>query len=149
MRRLGKEKLADYVQRAMKQKQLKLRDVERRAGGKITNGYISGIINSRIKNVSMDKLKALAKGLDVDIYELVSAALDQPRQPADEVSSYERPEVIWVLGLMQQIVATPTLMKLLHDLVQLSPEDRDMVVRVIESIGKVNATRRTSRRKHA
>ena len=36
MRRLGKEKLADYVGRVIKQKQLKLRDVERRAGGKIT-----------------------------------------------------------------------------------------------------------------
>ena len=63
MRRLGKEKLADYVRRAMKQKQLKLREVEKRSGGDITNGYISGIITGRISNVSVSKLQALAKGV--------------------------------------------------------------------------------------
>ncbi|HEV7844068.1 MAG TPA: helix-turn-helix domain-containing protein [Pyrinomonadaceae bacterium] len=136
MRRLGKEKLADYVRRVMKQKQLKLRDVERRAGGEITNGYISGIINGRISNISLEKLKALAKGLEVDVYELFSAAMDEPRQLAEEVSSYAQPDVLWLLGIMQEIAATPELLKILHELVQMTPKDREIVVKVIESIGK-------------
>ena len=149
MRRLGKEKLADYVRRTMKQKQLRLRDVERRSGGEITNGYISGIINSRIKNISLDKLKALAKGLEVDVYELFSAAMDEPRQLAEQVSSYAQPDVLWLLGLMQEIATTPELLKILHELVQMPPKDREIVMRVIESIGnsKRPARRATGRKR--
>jgi transcriptional regulator with XRE-family HTH domain len=150
MRRLGKEKLADYVKRVMKQKQFKLREVEHRSGGEITNGYISGIINGRINNVSLDKLKALAKGLEVDVYELFSAAMDEPRQLADEVSSYAHPDVLWLLGIMQEIAATPELLKILHELVQMTPKDREIVVKVIESIGKTKRpARRTAGRKRA
>src|SRR5437868_6503374 len=119
MPRHGKEKLADYVKRIMRQKQLKLRDVEHRAGGKITNGYVSGIINGRIKNISLDKLKALAKGLEVDVYELFSAAIVDPRQLADDVSSYAQPDVQWLLSIMQEIAATPELLKILDELVQM------------------------------
>jgi transcriptional regulator with XRE-family HTH domain len=150
MRRLGKEKLAEYVSRVIKQKQLKLRDVERRAGGEITNGYVSGIINNRIKNVSLEKLKALARGLDVDVNELFKAAMDEPRQLADEVSSYSQPDVLWLLGMMREIASTPELLKILHELVQMVPQDREMVVRVIESIGKSKRSpRRVSGRRRA
>ena len=150
MRRLGKEELADYVSRVIKQKQLKLRDVERRAGGEITNGYVSGIINNRIKNISLEKLKALARGLEVDVYELFKAAMDEPRQLADEVSSYAQPDVLWLLGMMREVAATPELLKILHELVQMVPQDREMVVRVIESIAKSKrTTRRASGRRRA
>ena len=149
MRRVGKEKLADYVKRVINQKQLKLREVERRAGGEITNGYVSGIINNRIKNISLEKLKALARGLEVDVYELFAAAMDEPRQLADEVSSYAQPDVLWLLGMMREIATSPELLKILHELVQMAPKDREMVVRVIESIGKSKqpARRPTGRRR--
>jgi transcriptional regulator with XRE-family HTH domain len=149
MRRVGKEKLADFVKRVINQKQLKLREVERRAGGEITNGYVSGIINDRIKNISLEKLKALARGLEVDVYELFAAAMDEPRQLADEVSSYAQPDVLWLLGMMREIATSPELLKILHELVQMAPKDREMVVRVIESIGKSKrpARRPTGRRR--
>ena len=149
MRRVGKEKLADYVKRVINQKQLKLREVERRAGGEITNGYISGIINNRIKNISLEKLKALARGLEVDVYELFAAAMDEPRQLADEVSSYAQPDVLWLLGMMREVATSPELLRILHELVQMAPKDREMVVRVIESIGKSKrpARRPTDRRR--
>jgi|SRR5581483_1741053 len=150
MRRLGKEKLGEYVSRVIKQKQLKLRDVERRAGGEITNGYVSGIINNRIKNVSLEKLKALAHGLEVDVHELFKAAMDEPRPLADEVSSYSQPDVLWLLGMMREIATTPELLKILHELVQMAPQDREMVIRVVESIGKSKRTpRRASGRRRA
>lgn len=149
MRRLGKENLADYVRRVIKQKQLKLREVERRSGDEITNGYISGIINGKISNVSVGKLKALAKGLEVDIYELFSAAMDEPRGLADEVSSYARPDVQWLLGIMQEIAATPELLKILHELVQMTPKDREIVARVIESISKSKQPARPVQRRPA
>ena len=150
MHGIGKEKLGDYVRRVIRQKQLKLRDVERRAGGDITNGYISGIINGRIKNVSLEKLKALAKGLEVDVYELFSAAIGDARPLAEQGSSYSQPDVVWLLGIMQEIAASPELLKILHELVQMPAKDREIVVKVIESIGKTKRTvRRQAGRKHA
>ncbi len=150
MRRLGKEKLGDYVRRVMNQKQLKLRDAERRAGGEITNGYISGIINGRIRNVSLEKLKALAKGLEVDVYELFSAAMGEARPLAEEETPYTQPDLSWLLGLMQEIAASPELLKILHELVQMPSKDREIVIKVIESIGKTKRpARRTAGRKHA
>jgi len=150
MRRLGKEKLSDYVRRVIRQKQLKLRDVERRAGGEITNGYISGIINGRIKNVSLEKLKALAKGLEVDVYELFSAAMGEARPLTEEGTSYAQPDVLWLLGIMQEIAGSPELLKILHELVQMPAKDREIVIKVIESIGKTKRpVRRQPGRKHA
>src|SRR5436305_13685532 len=107
MRRVGKEKLADYVKRVINQKQLKLREVERRAGGEISNGYISGIINNRIKNISLEKLKSLASGREVDVYELFEAAMGEPRQPADEVSSHAQRDVPWLLGTIRETATCP------------------------------------------
>ena len=147
MRRLGKENLADYVRRVVNQKHLKLRDVERTSGGKITNGYISGIVNGKVSNVTLDKLKALAVGLNVDAYELFSAAMDEPRELAEEVASYARPDVIWLLEMMQEIAASPELLKILHELVQMPAKDRQIVVKVIESITKSKRPTRTMQRR--
>ena len=136
MRRLGGEKLADYVGRVVRQKQLILKEIESRSGNQITSGYLSGIINNKIRNVSLPKLKALAKGLGVDVYELIAAAMDEPRQPDDEVSFYAQPDVSWLLGIMQEIATTPELLKILHGLVQLLPKDREIIGREIERRSK-------------
>ena len=150
MQRLGKEKLSDFVRRVVKRKQLRLRDVERRAGGEITNGYISGIINGRINNVSLGKLKALAKGLEVDVHELFSAAMDEPRQAVDITPAYAQPDMHLLLSLMQEVIANPDMMKLLHELVQMTPRDRQIVAKVSETILKnKRPARRPARRKPA
>jgi transcriptional regulator with XRE-family HTH domain len=150
MRRLGKEKLPDFVRRVMRQKQLKLREVERRSGGEITNGYISGIINGRISNVSLGKLKALAKGLEVDVHELFSAAMDAPQSPADPAPAYAQPDMQLLLGIMQEVAVNPEMLKFLHELVQMSPRDREMVAKVSETILKnKRPVRRSSGRKQA
>jgi len=40
-------------------------EVERQSGGRITDAYVSRIENGYVKNVSPEKLQALAKGLGV------------------------------------------------------------------------------------
>jgi transcriptional regulator with XRE-family HTH domain len=57
------EDLADYVRRTINEKDLTLRQVEERSGGAITHGYVSKILSRAVTNLSVDKLKALAKGL--------------------------------------------------------------------------------------
>jgi len=150
MRRVGKEKLADYVRRVMKQKQLKLREVEKRSGGDITNGYISGIITGRINNVSISKLQALAKGLEVDVHELFSAAVGGSSQEADASASRSQPDLFWLLGVLQEAAKSPTILKVLQELMEMTPREREMVAKVSDAIfNSRTASRRASSRKHA
>ena len=51
----------------MKLKGLTQKDVQRMSGGRITDGYVASITTGRAKNLSVDKLKALADGLGVDV----------------------------------------------------------------------------------
>lgn len=150
MRRVGKERLADYVRRVVKQKQLKLRDVERRSGGDITNGYISGIITGRISNVSLGKLQALARGLEVDVHELFSAAVGEPPPDADTAASDSRPDFFWLLGILQEAAKNPTIVRLLQELMEMTPREREMVSKVSDAILKSRIpSRRSSGRKRA
>lgn len=64
------EDLADYVRRIINEKELTLRQVEERSGGAITHGYVSKILSRAVTNLSVDKLKALAKGLGIPEEEL-------------------------------------------------------------------------------
>jgi transcriptional regulator with XRE-family HTH domain len=134
MRKFSGETLGNFVKRVVRQKQLKLRDVERRSQGQITNGYISGIMNDKIKNFSLDKLKALAVGLDIDPHAILDAALGETRpfalQAADEVS----PDAHWLLETMQAVVDSPQLMGILEELRAMSISERETVLKAVQSL---------------
>jgi transcriptional regulator with XRE-family HTH domain len=68
------ETLRAYIKEVMRQKDLKGIEIEARSGGKITNSYISDIINGKTKSISVDKVNALAEGLGVDSFEVFTAA---------------------------------------------------------------------------
>lgn len=68
------EQLATFVKKVRKEKGLSTTDVEVRSGKSITDGYISQIENLYIKNVSPEKLSALAKGLGVSEEEVFAIA---------------------------------------------------------------------------
>lgn len=70
----NKEKLADYIRRIRAEKDLSTSDVERKSGFTVTDGYVSHIENGRVKNVSPEKLSALAKGLGVPEDEVFAVA---------------------------------------------------------------------------
>ena len=59
------EGLDHYVRRVLREKQLTLSDVERRAEGHISDSYVGSISTGSIKNLTVGKLKALARGLGV------------------------------------------------------------------------------------
>src|SRR5215213_8519895 len=71
------ETLSDYVRLKLIEKDLTTRDVQERsaAGGeKITQSYISQIVSGTAKNLTLTKLRALARGLGVPIEEVISRA---------------------------------------------------------------------------
>src|SRR3977135_988578 len=83
MSKTGKQDLSQYVERVMKEKRLSRRDVKLRSGGEITDSYVSGIVSGTAKNLSVEKLKALARGLRVREMELIRVAfgLTDEREP--------------------------------------------------------------------
>ena len=82
------ENLSDFVRRVRREKSLSTLDVERNSGNRITDGYVSQIENGYVKNVSPEKLQALAKGLSVseeEIFAVVRGAKTVGDMPLDEV----------------------------------------------------------------
>lgn len=69
------ETLADYVRRVRVQvKDFSLSEVKRNSNNEIDGSYVSRIENGQIKNVTPEKLSALAKGLQVPEDELFAVA---------------------------------------------------------------------------
>lgn len=72
------ESLADYVRGVIARKGLGLREVAERSGRNgdigITHSYISKIISGAARNPSVDKLRALARGLDEPEADVFAAA---------------------------------------------------------------------------
>jgi transcriptional regulator with XRE-family HTH domain len=72
------ETFGKYVSRVMEEKNLTALDVEARAseaGHKITDTYVTNIIRGVNRNLSVEKLQALAVGLDIDAVELFKVAI--------------------------------------------------------------------------
>lgn len=126
-----KENLSKYVARIMRQKGLKQKDVVSRSGGEIAGGYISDIINDKVTNLSMDKFKALARGLNVSVIELFAAACGE----RDDLSTNDS---LMLLDLMQQVVLAPALMEILQLGVHLSAEQQEAVLINIRTFVEMN-----------
>lgn len=74
------EDLADFVRRVMKEAGVSYREVEETAqkkGFKISNGYISKIVSRAAANISIEKLRALAAGLNRPDEEVFAVARGQ------------------------------------------------------------------------
>ena len=86
------EKLREYIRAVIKQKGLSVPEIAKRSGGTIKPSYIFDILSGKTKHISVTKLNALAKGLDVDSVELFKAAsgyIPSP-DPASELKAIFR-----------------------------------------------------------
>ena|SRR5258708_7536260 len=120
-----KENLSQYVQRILRQKKLKLADVERTCGKEITGSYISRIIKGTVTNLTVEKIDALARGLDVDPYELFQAALGRAPQTADEPSSVD--SAVFV-DTIQKLLVHPDLVDIVQTLEKIKNHERQALV---------------------
>lgn len=82
------ENLADFIRRTRNEKGLSTLDVERLSNFEISDGYVSRIENNGVKNVSPEKLAALAKGLSVTEEEIFAVA--RGKKPNEAVKTQER-----------------------------------------------------------
>lgn len=68
------ESLSEYVTRIMKEKNLWPTEVARRSKGAIGDSHVSNVMNGVTTNLTLERLKGLAVGLDVDPVELFKVA---------------------------------------------------------------------------
>jgi transcriptional regulator with XRE-family HTH domain len=124
------ESLPKYVQRVMKERGLKPKDVEKRSGGKIVDAYVTKIIRGKTKYPSVVKLQALAEGLGVDEEELFRVARGVPLKEKKGGELWPGPVLIKV---MERIIASPELTRAVQALLSLKPARLKAVVALIES----------------
>ena len=128
------ESLGQYVKRIMKEKQISLNDVEAMSGKKITDAYVGSIIKGKAKNLTVDKLQALARGLGVDEDEIFRIARRITEKRAAEHQATDPWHSMAILKLMEKVVMYPDLKEVLEDLISLSPQDRAVVLKSIKSL---------------
>jgi len=139
-----KNTLGEYLKRVMKKKGLTQKDVQRISGGRITGGYVASITAGRARNLSVDKLKALADGIGVDVVELFHIARAQSEDLDRRGKGGYAPDALMVLETVQKVLSSPDITAILDEVVGLSPEERVSLRAFIKRLG---AFSRRSRRK--
>jgi transcriptional regulator with XRE-family HTH domain len=130
------ETLSEYVQRIMRQKNLSVRDIKRRADGKIAASYISRIINDKVRNLSVDKIASLAEGLGEDIHDVFAAASGKPPKLISGV------DPLLLLDVMQQALRQPESLEVLQRWLHISPEYQKSVLKWMRFISEQPRTKK-------
>jgi transcriptional regulator with XRE-family HTH domain len=122
------ETLSDYVNRILRQKGLSQKDVAERSGN-IAKGYVSEIASGNVTNLSIDKLNALAKGLDVDVMEVCAVA-------CGEGYSATGFDPLAFLDLMQRVLANQDIVEIHQNLLRLTKKERQAVLKTTRKMVK-------------
>jgi transcriptional regulator with XRE-family HTH domain len=141
--------LSQYVSQIMKIKGLSARDVARRSKSAdlgITAGYVSDIVTGAARNPSVDKLKALARGLDVDVDELFHVACGRSER-ALVCSGDDRLPLLRLLEVMQLVAVSSELTSLMEKLARLRPDKRPAVESLVDDLLQADGKSRTRRRR--
>jgi transcriptional regulator with XRE-family HTH domain len=137
-----KETLAEYVARIIREKGLKHNEVKKLSGGKITDGYVRGIMTGKADNLSVAKLKALARGIGVpedDIFKVARGLhLD-----GDDKHQEQQPRYSTIVNLMSGSLKNRVLAELLTEVARLPLESQEEVLRTLRYIN--SRTQRASR----
>jgi transcriptional regulator with XRE-family HTH domain len=126
MTETSSETLTDFIQRILKQKGLSLHDVERNSDNAITSSYISKINKGKIKSISVETIAALAKGMDVDPFDVFAAAFGRSHRPDDELGS------LLLIDTLQKVVANPQLVKVIQSWPKMSAKGQAALLQYMD-----------------
>jgi|SRR5215216_4049366 len=135
------ETLTEFIQRVLRQKALSLHDVERNSDKAITSSYISKITKGKIKSISVETIAALAKGLDVDPFDVFAAAFGKPHQSEDEVNS------LLLIDIMQKVVANPQLVKVIQKWPKMSAKGRVALLQYMDVLCEPSSQPKSRKKK--
>src|SRR6266852_6206395 len=131
----AKHELGEYVKRVMKLKGLTQKDVQRMSGGRITDGYVASITTGRARNLSVDKIAALADGLGVDTDELFHIACGTAEDFDESRKSGHAVDPLMILETVQKVVASPDVTEILERVVRLTTEERRVFLKSLKRLG--------------
>lgn len=90
-KRTARENFADFVRRIMNERDLSYRAVSRLSGGKVNPSTVNKIVNGRQKDIGVETMMALAKGLGIPERQLIAAL----RGEAVENSEFDEIEALF------------------------------------------------------
>ncbi len=137
------ETLAEYVTRIINEKGLKHQEVRKLSGGKITDGYVRAIMTGTADNLSVAKLKALARGLGVPEDEIFKVARGLPLD-ANGKNLEQQPGYATIVSLMAAALKNRTLAELLSEVARLPLESQE---EALSSLRYLNSHTRATRSK--
>src|SRR5215510_2331931 len=135
MSKASKPELSHYVERVMKDKHLSRRDVSLRSGGEITDSYVSAILSGSAKNLSIDKLKALAHGLRVREMSLIRAAFGLS-EDRDNRRAADQSHNLLLLDITKKTLISYDVAEIVQEVVKLTPAERAVVLQYVRRIGR-------------
>jgi transcriptional regulator with XRE-family HTH domain len=109
------ESLSDFVRRVMHENGLTYRQVEARSKGRITGGYVNDIVQKKTTNPSIEKLQALARGLDRPEDEVISVARGNKKQSEDK----DFQESLYYMLYEKSKTASPEKRKLINSVLKM------------------------------
>ena len=136
-----RETLSQYVQRILRQKKLKLADVERRCGKTITASYISRIIKGTVTNLTVEKIEALARGLNVDAHQIFTAAVGKPPHKAGRQHAIDAAVFV---DTVQKLLTHPEMLEIVQLFGRISTTERQTLLGTLKY---AEAPKRKLRRK--
>ena len=123
--------LSEYVAQIMKEKRLTAVDIQNRSQHKIADSHISNILKGKTKNLSIEKVNALAKGLGVDSIEIFKVA-----SGSELVESKESWPGHILLRVMEKIIASPDLTAIVKVIADLKPAKIKALRKQLEGVDK-------------
>jgi transcriptional regulator with XRE-family HTH domain len=119
----------------MKEKHLSRRDVSLRSGGEITDSYVSAILSGSAKNLSIDKLKALAHGLRVREMDLIRAAFGLSEEPENRRAGDQSHNLL-LLDITRKTLISYDVAEIVQEVIKLTPAERAIVLQYVRRVSK-------------
>lgn len=131
----SRKSLSQYLQLLMKERGLKLADIERKCKGKLSNSYLSKIVRGEAENLTIEAIDILAEGLDIDGYELFAIAYGKPprKQGGATVSTIDP---LLFVEAVQKLAVNPQLIEVIRVWSGLPPEHQADVLLSLYSISR-------------
>jgi transcriptional regulator with XRE-family HTH domain len=121
------ETLAQYLDRNLKQRNLKPVDVAEITG--LSASYISRVIQGKKKNLTVETIAILVEKLELDPLELFTAAYGKPVRVGEGISG------LLVADTIQKLVLNPDLIELIQVLSRLPAKQQKTMLSTIRVMG--------------
>jgi transcriptional regulator with XRE-family HTH domain len=117
------ETLADYLDRMLKQRNLKPKDVAERSG--LSASYISRLLNGEKTNLTVETIGILVEALDLDPLELFTVAYGKP------IAIRPGIDPLLLADTFQKLVANPKLIEMVQNASKLSPRYEKTILETV------------------